>query len=66
MEIEEALKRILDRIEPGRLKRQIPLTEACGAVLAEDIIAERNVPSFPRSAMDGYAVHSAEVMEASQ
>lgn len=66
MEIEEALKRILDRIEPGRLKRQIPLTEACGAVLAEDIIAERNVPSFPRSAMDGYAVHSAEVMEASR
>ena len=35
-------------------------TEACGRVLAEDVLAPLNVPAFDRSAMDGFAVRAAE------
>ena len=35
---------------------EIPLTEANGRVLAEDVVADSNLPAFPRSTVDGYAV----------
>ncbi|SFV51095.1 Molybdopterin biosynthesis protein MoeA [hydrothermal vent metagenome] len=35
--------------------KNLPLMEAQGYVLAEDIIADHNSPEFPTSAMDGYA-----------
>ena len=66
MEIEECLDRLLERIVPSEKREWIPLEEACGRIAAEDRTAARNVPSFPRSAMDGYAVHSADVAEASR
>ncbi len=34
----------------------VPLVEAAGRVLAEDLISERNVPPHDNSAVDGYAV----------
>ena len=33
----------------------VPLKEALGRVLGEDICADRDVPPFPRATMDGYA-----------
>ncbi len=39
---------------------EVPLGEASGRVLAADVVAELNVPSFNRSSMDGYAVRSAD------
>ena len=36
----------------------VPLDEADGRVLAESINSPRNVPDFPRAAMDGYAVRA--------
>ena len=36
----------------------VPVTEALDRVLAEDIHAAGDVPPFPSSAMDGYAVHA--------
>jgi molybdopterin molybdotransferase len=38
-----------------------PVREALGRVLAEDIISPINVPSHDNSAMDGYAVRSADL-----
>ena len=35
---------------------RVPLSDAAGRVLAEDIAARRDQPPFPASAMDGYAV----------
>jgi molybdopterin molybdotransferase len=35
-----------------------PVAEALGRVLAEDVTAERDVPSFANSAMDGFAIRS--------
>ncbi|MCK4990858.1 MAG: molybdopterin molybdenumtransferase MoeA, partial [Bacteroidales bacterium] len=34
---------------------KVPLEEAMGRVLAEDVISDRDVPPFPRATMDGYA-----------
>ncbi|WP_425045301.1 gephyrin-like molybdotransferase Glp [Primorskyibacter sp. S87] len=39
----------------------VPLSEAAGRVLAQDVTAGRDQPPFAASAMDGYAVKAAEV-----
>jgi molybdopterin molybdotransferase len=43
----------------------LPLDEAEGGVLAEDVLADTPLPPFDNSAMDGYAVHSADLARAS-
>ena len=45
---------------------ELALLEAGGAVLAEDVTAPVDLPPFDNSAMDGYAVRSADVTEASR
>jgi molybdopterin molybdotransferase len=60
LSVDEALERILERVrtlEPT----SVELLDALGAVLAEDVIADRDVPPFRNSAMDGYAVRGADV-----
>jgi molybdopterin molybdotransferase len=44
---------------------RVPLLESVGRVLAEDIVAAVDVPGFPRSAMDGYALRGEESFGAS-
>ncbi len=39
----------------------VDLLSAAGRVLAEPILADRNLPPFPRSTRDGYAVRAADV-----
>ena len=52
--LEEALA--LAGKTPIRLETvKIPLEEAMGRVLAEDVISDRDIPPFPRATMDGYA-----------
>ncbi len=41
----------------------LDLTAAAGRVLAEPIAADRDIPPFPRSTRDGYAVRSADLAE---
>lgn len=53
---EEALEHILSSAKEIERIENIDVSEAVGRVLAEDIIADRSVPPFDRSAMDGYAV----------
>lgn len=43
----------------------VPLREACGRVLSEDVLAPRDVPAFRRAAMDGYALRGEETYGAS-
>src|SRR4051794_28435364 len=38
--------------------QDVPVADALGRVLAEDVAAAHDVPPFPNSAMDGYAVRS--------
>jgi len=44
----------------------VMLLDAHGCVLAEDITASGALPAFDNSAMDGYAVHRADLAEASE
>ena len=39
----------------------LPLLESSGLVLAEDLLADRDFPPFPRSTRDGFAVRSADL-----
>jgi molybdopterin molybdotransferase len=61
---EEARARAVAGIEPLPPVR-LPLREAHGLALAEEVRTPRDLPPFPSSAMDGYAVRSADVAEAS-
>ncbi len=57
---DEALSRILQHFRPlAPVERA--LEDALGLVLAEDVRAPNDVPPFANSAMDGYAVHAADV-----
>ncbi len=60
---DDALERILARIAPLAVVG-VSLADALGAVLAEDVAADRDVPPFRNSAMDGYAVRGADVTKA--
>jgi molybdopterin molybdotransferase len=55
--VEEALERILTQITPLNII-QVPLAESLGMVLAQDIIAQEDIPPFANSAMDGFALLS--------
>lgn len=56
--VEEALRRILGRTR--RLPTEtVTLGKARGRVLREDVFADRDLPPFDRSAVDGYAVRAA-------
>ena len=61
----EHLSRILSDIAP-LAPRSIPLGEALGLTLAEDVTALVAVPGFDNSAMDGYAVHHRDVAGATE
>lgn len=63
--VEEALERILAEIT--RLGQEtVALPEALGRVLAQPIASAESVPPFANSAMDGYALCSADARDASQ
>jgi molybdopterin molybdotransferase len=57
--VDEALARVLERARPLPAEL-VPITAAAGRVLARDAVARTDLPPFPSSAMDGYAVRSAE------
>lgn len=58
--VEEAYDRLVAPVRPISRTETLPLTEAAGRVLAEDIVARRTQPGFAASAMDGYAVRAAD------
>jgi molybdopterin molybdotransferase len=58
--IEEALARILERAEPLPLET-VALADAAGRVLAEAATARVDLPPFPSSAMDGFAVRAQDI-----
>ena len=59
LSIEEALAAILEPVVPLEPERAT-LAEAAGRVAASDAAAAVDLPPFDRSAMDGYAVRSAD------
>lgn len=63
-DIDEVLEIIENRIKPLDIEK-ISFEQALQRVAAENIIAEENVPSFNRAAMDGYAVRAEDTFGAS-
>lgn len=64
--LEEARRRIEAAVRPIERTERIPLADANGRVLAEDVVADVDVPPFDRAAMDGYAVRAKDTTGASQ
>ena len=64
MTIEHAISSLLAEVTPVPEREQVSLCCATGRVLAEDVRAPFSVPHFPKSAMDGYAVYTEDVKEA--
>jgi molybdopterin molybdotransferase len=58
--VTEASERILSEIKP-LAPEAVPLRQALGRVLAEDISATVTMPPWSNSSMDGYAVRSADI-----
>lgn len=59
--LQDATKLLLDRVNKITEIEEVSLWDAGKRVLAEDIIAQRNQPPFPRSPLDGYAVRSMDI-----
>ncbi|MBQ5330540.1 MAG: molybdopterin molybdotransferase MoeA [Oscillospiraceae bacterium] len=66
MELEKARDSLLSHILPLKETETAELSDAFGRVCAEDVYSKADAPSFPRSAMDGYAVYSGDIAGASQ
>jgi len=62
--VEEARDDVLSRIT-ALTPIELPLTDALGCVAAADISSPVALPSFPSSAMDGFAVRASDVAGAS-
>jgi molybdopterin molybdotransferase len=63
--VEDALEVLLGSVSTLDVE-SVGIEEAEGRVLAEDVVAERDVPPFDRAAMDGYAVRGEDTFGASQ
>ncbi len=61
MSVDEALALIAERLHPIGAIEDVPLAEADGRVLADDVLAEVALPSFDNSAVDGWAVAFADI-----
>ncbi|WP_201860137.1 molybdopterin molybdotransferase MoeA [Microvirga soli] len=62
--VEDALSRVLASVEKPLDTEHVPLASCAGRTLAENLSALRDQPPFPASAMDGYAVRSADCTQA--
>ena len=65
LSVDLALEQILKKINPLAAETADTL-EALGRVLANDIVAETDVPPFANSSMDGFAVHAQDIQAATQ
>ena len=64
---DEAERRWWDELELARLPDEsVPLEQALGRVLAEDVRTEVDVPGFDRSNMDGFAVRAEDTFGATE
>ena len=63
--LKQAYDLLLARVSRIEEWEEIPLWDAAGRVLAEEMTAERDQPPFSRSPLDGYAVRSVDIQDAS-
>ncbi len=61
--VQEALDKILSKIQFKGVEK-IPLDQALGRVMAEDVVSRINNPPLDNSAMDGYALIAGDIQSA--
>jgi len=64
LSFEQALNIVKEKLAAANLvpgTEVVPLGEACGRVLAEEVVADRDYPPFQRSIRDGFAVRAEDV-----
>ncbi|WCJ63981.1 gephyrin-like molybdotransferase Glp [Agrobacterium tumefaciens] len=61
--VDKAIKRLLEAAVPVTDSETLPLADCDGRVLASDVAARLTQPPFDASAMDGYALRSADAPE---
>src|SRR6202034_2411773 len=62
--VQEQASRIrLHTTEASGVTEAVDLLSAAGRVLAAPVVADRDLPPFPRSTRDGYAVRSADLSQ---
>jgi molybdopterin molybdotransferase len=64
--LEEAQRRLGEAVRPIERTERVRIEEAAGRVAAADVTSPIDVPPFSRSAMDGYAVLSADTVGATR
>jgi len=64
MPVAKAREFIFRFLEPVRSTVRVPIRDALGRVLAEDVVSPVDVPSHRNSAMDGWAVRGADLAPA--
>jgi len=65
MPLSDALEKMQESLSNVCDKIVLPLSDALGFTLCENIISDKNVPPFNNSAMDGYALHANDLKECS-
>lgn len=66
IEIKEAINRLTKNVQVQEERIDCELLESVNCILYEDIYSNINVPDFPKSAMDGYAVRSQDTIGATK
>ena len=61
-----ALRTLLERLQTRVGVEVVPTPQALGRITAETVLAPENLPAFPRSTMDGYAVRASDTFGASE
>ncbi len=63
LSVREARERILSHFQPGTTEA-LPAVESLNRILAQDVIALDDLPSFDNSSMDGFAIRAIDVADA--
>ena len=64
--VDKAFKILLENITVPKNIELVPVFESLGRILKDDVIAQENIPTYDSSHMDGYAIRSSDVTNASK
>ena len=64
--VDKAFKILLENITVPKNIELVPVFESLGRILKDDVIAQENIPTYDSSHMDGYAIRSSDVPNASK
>lgn len=65
LSLEDAVGKLLQAVKPVDASEEVAPGDSIGRVVAEEVLAPSALPGFDNSAMDGWAVRSADVQSAS-